>query len=221
MHKEERDLRIGIIEACRDMETTGLNQGSSGNISARYRDRMLITPSAMSYQAMEPEMIASVALDNDDLGDCEGPLKPSSEWRFHHDLLKARPDISFVLHAHSLYCTSLAMARMDIPSCHYMVAAFGGNNVRCSPYATYGTKALSRFALTAMEDRSACLLANHGMIVVGNTLTQTMWRAGELETIAHQYCISLQLGGPVLLSDAEMADVHAGFASYGLQEEAA
>ena len=214
MHDEERSLREEIIAKSLEMGTTGLNQGTSGNISARYEDRLLITPSATPYDSLEPEMIASISIDENS-GSWSGPLKPSTEWRFHLELMRKRPEIRAVINAHSLYCTSLAMTRKEIPACHYMVAAFGGNNVRCSPYATYGGEALSKLAIEAMEDRTACLLANHGMIVVGENLSQAMWRAIELETIAHQYFISLQIGGPEILTDPDLDAVHAKFASYG------
>jgi len=146
------------------------------------------------------------------------PLKPSTEWRFHHRLLRQRSDAMAVVHAHSPYCTTLAIARREIPACHYMIAAFGGTNVRCAGYATFGTAALSDLAIEAMQDRTACLLANHGMIAIGDSLPKAMWRAIELETIAKQYYLSLAIGGPVLLDDAAIADTLNGFAGYGVQE---
>lgn len=217
MNKAERALRREIIDRCREMNEKGINQGTSGNISARFGDRMLISPSAISYDELEPEMIASLPLDGD--GEWEGPKKPSSEWRFHFALLRERADANAVLHAHPTYCTTLAMARKEIPACHYMIAAFGGNNVRCAGYATFGTESLSKLAVQAMEERTACLLANHGMIVIGDTLGKAMWRAVELETIARQYYLSLQIGSPVVLSDAAIDETHAGFAGYGLQTD--
>jgi L-fuculose-phosphate aldolase len=217
MTREERQLREAIIANCRWMNTSGLNQGTSGNISARYKDRMLITPSATPYEAMEPEMIASMPIDGDD-GTWEGPLKPSTEWRFHLDIMRARPDAGGIVHTHSTYATVLAIARKPIPACHYMVAAFGGNDIRCAGYALYGTQALSELALEALEGRNGCLLANHGMIAVGATLDKAMWLAVELETLARQYYLSLTLGAPHILSDADIADVAKGFSSYGLQD---
>jgi L-fuculose-phosphate aldolase len=219
MKQAEKKLRAEIVERCREMNSSGLNQGTSGNISARFEDRMLISPSATAYDTMTPDMIASVALD-DESGAYEGPLKPSTEWRFHHRLLRDREDAAAVVHAHPTYCTTLAIARKDIPACHYMIAAFGGNSVRCGGYATYGTANLSDLAMQAMTDRTACLLANHGMIAIGESLPKAMWRAIELETIAKQYYLSLAIGGPVLLSDAEIDDTHKGFAGYGLQDNA-
>lgn len=217
MNQSERALRQEIIDRCREMNAKGINQGTSGNISARYGDRMLISPSAVPYDEMTPEMIASLPLDGG--GDWDGPKKPSSEWRFHFALLRERPDAKAVVHAHPTYCTTLAMARKGIPACHYMIAAFGGNDVRCAGYATFGTDALSRLAVEAMKDRTACLLANHGMIVIGESLSKAMWRAVELETIARQYYLSLQIDGLVVLSDAAIEETHAGFAGYGLQND--
>ena len=218
MTQSEKALRREIIARCREMNASGINQGTSGNISVRFGERMLVTPSAIPYDRLEPEMIVSMALDNGG-GAWKGPLRPSTEWRFHFDLLRERPDAQAVVHAHPPYCTTLAIARKEIPACHYMVAAFGGNNVRCAGYATFGTQTLSDLAVEAMEGRTACLLANHGMIAIGGTLAKAMWRAIELETIARQYYLSLQIGGPVLLSDAEIERTHEGFASYGLQED--
>ena len=218
MRQSEKALRGEMVARCREMNASGINQGTSGNISVRFGDRMLITPSAVPCDRLGPEMIATMALDGD--GVWEGPLRPSTEWRFHLDLLRGRPDAQAVVHAHPPYCTTLAIARKAIPACHYMIAAFGGNDVRCAGYATFGTRTLSDLAIEAMKDRTACLLANHGMIAIGDTLAKAMWRAIELETIARQYYLSLQIGGPVLLSDAAIERTHEGFASYGLQQDA-
>ena len=219
MTKTEQELRVEIVARCRELNSSGINQGTSGNISARFEDRMLISPSATPYDDMTPEMIASVWLD-DNSGTFEGPLKPSTEWRFHQALLRDRDDAQAVVHAHPAYCTALAIARKDIPACHYMVAAFGGSTVRCAGYATYGTQNLSKLTIEAMRDRNACLLANHGMVTIGESLAKAMWRAIELETLAKQYCLSLAVGGPVLLSDAEIAETLEGFPSYGLSDDA-
>jgi L-fuculose-phosphate aldolase len=217
MTREERDLRAAIIEKCRWMNASGLNQGTSGNISARYKDVMLISPSATPYDALEPEMIAAMPIGGRG-GEWSGPLKPSTEWRFHLDILKGRPEVGAIVHTHSTFATVLAIARKPIPACHYMMAAFGGTDIRCAEYATFGTAALSRNALAALEGRTGCLLANHGAIATGATLDKAMWLAVELETIARQYYHSLLIGGPVVLSDAAIADTRKGFASYGLQE---
>jgi len=217
MTREERQLREAIIAKCRWMNASGLNQGTSGNISARYEDRMLITPSATPYDAMKPEMIASMPLEGA-YGEWDGPLQPSTEWRFHLDIMRARPDVGGIVHTHSTYATVLAIARRPIPACHYMMAAFGGMNVRVADYARFGTKELSDYALKALEGRTACLLANHGMIAVGTSLDKAMWLAVELETIARQYYLTLAIGGPVLLSEAEIKETAAAFGSYGVQD---
>ncbi len=216
MSEDERALRETLVAACREMNATGINQGTSGNISVRFGERMLITPSAIPCDRLEPEMIASMHLA-DDGGSWEGPLKPSSEWRFHRSLLAAREDAEAVVHAHPTFATALAISRREIPSCHYMVAAFGGNSVRCSGYATFGTDDLAGLALEAIEGRTACLLANHGMIVLGESLAKAMWRAVELEAIARQYVFSLMIGGPVLLSEQAIEETLRGFSSYGVQ----
>jgi L-fuculose-phosphate aldolase len=218
MKREELELRRAIIAKCRWMNDAGLNQGTSGNISARYKDRMLITPSATPYHVMEPEMIASMPLEGD-YGSWEGPLKPSVEWRFHLDILRARPDAGAIVHTHATYCTILAIAGKGIPAAHYMIAAFGGPSIRCAPYATYGTKELSENAVAALEGRNGCLLANHGMITVGPGLERAMWLAHELEMLAKQYYHTLLIGGPVVLPDAEIARVQENFKSYGVQDK--
>lgn len=212
----EDDLRGDIIAQCRAMNANGLNHGVSGNISARVGDRMLITPSGTDYDAMTPDMIASVALDDAD-GAWTGPLKPSTEWPFHQAIYQGRAEVQAVVHAHPIHCTALAMARKPIPQAHYMVGIFGGFDVRCSDYATFGTKALSDAVMVALTDRMACLMANHGMIALGEDLDKAMWRAVELEVLAHQYCVALQIGGPVMLSDGEMEDAMARIKGYGKQ----
>ena len=221
MRHSERALRQTIIDLCLEMNRNGINQGTSGNISARHGDAMLLTPSATPYEDLTPEMIVSMPLDGDGT-QWSGPLKPSTEWRFHRDILRARPEAGAVVHAHPVFATSLAMTRRAIPACHYMVAVFGGTDVRCSGYARYGTEALSREALAALDGRTGCLLANHGAITIGSDAAKAMWRMVELETLAKQYYHSLQIaGGPVILSDAEIAEVLEGFASYGLQSREA
>lgn len=217
MRPAEKEVRQAVIEKCLIMNASGLNQGTSGNISVRFDDRMLITPSATPYEMLTPEMIAARPFDSEHES-WEGPLKPSTEWRIHFDILKNRTDIGAVVHAHPPYCTALAIARKEIPAAHYMIAAFGGNNVRCAPYARYGTPELSRLAVKALRERTACLLANHGSIAMGEDLDKAMWRAVELEAIARQYYLSLAIG-PVLLTDDQIADTLEGFSSYGVQED--
>lgn len=212
----EMDVRRSIIDHCRQMNDTGLNQGTSGNISVRYGDRMLITPSSIPYAEMAPEMIASLPLDRTD-GTWEGPKKPSVEWWFHHGIMRTRPEVNAVVHTHSTFATILAIARRPIPACHYMIAAFGGSDVRVCDYARYGTPELAAEVLKALEGRTACLMANHGMVVTGTSLPKAMWGAVELETLAKQYYHSLLIGGPVILSDEEIEGVAKSFGSYGHQ----
>ncbi|ABG33109.1 class II aldolase [Roseobacter denitrificans] len=208
--------REDIITACKKLEADGLNRGASGNVSMRDRDHMLITPSAVGYDVIAPDMIARMRLD-DDSGGWEGPNKPSSEWRFHRDILRGRSDINAVVHTHAPYATILAIARKPIPAVHYMIAAFGGPDIRVCDYARYGTAELSEHILVAMEGRNGCLMANHGMVVGASDLTRALWLAGELEALAHQYVHTLAIGGPVLLSDAEIEETAKGFESYGVQ----
>ena len=210
----ERDVRQRIIELCLEMNATGLNQGTSGNISARFDGAMLITPSGVPYGDLEPDAIVRMGLDHD-RHEWDGDLKPSSEWHFHRAILQAKPEQGAIVHTHSTFATVLSIARRDIPACHYMIAAFGGPTVRCADYATFGTPELSANALAAMTDRSACLLANHGMIACGANLDKAMWAAVELETLSRQYFHALQLGQPFVLDDAEMARVAEKFKSYG------
>lgn len=214
---DETDIRAAIVAQCRAMNASGLNQGTSGNISARHGARMLITPSAIPYDSMTPDMIASMPVE-DNYGTWEGPKKPSSEWRFHLDILRARPEVGAIVHTHSAFCTSLSIARKPIPPIHYMIAHFGGPDIRCADYALYGSAELSAHVLKAMEGRNGCLLANHGMIAAGKNLAQAMWLAVELETLARQYWHALQIGGPVLLSDEEVrqAAEKFGVTGYGL-----
>ncbi len=217
MNSIEQELRSEIISKSLGMNASGLNQGTSGNISARFEDHMLITPSSIPYESLKPESIAAMPIDGE-YGTWEGPFKPSSEWRFHLDIMQARPEVNAVVHTHSVYATTLAMARREVPAAHYMVAIFGGDNVRCSEYATYGTKELSAYALQALEGRNACLLANHGMLVTGPSLEKAMWLAQELETLCRQYYQALLIGGPVILSDENIADTMKSISSYGLQD---
>lgn len=217
MSRSEYEVREQIIEHCLLMNKNGLNQGVAGNISVRMGHRMLITPTSIPYDRMRPEEIAVMRLDGE-YGAWEGPKAPSSEWRFHVDIMTSRPDVGAIVHAHPMYCTSVAMTRRNIPACHYMIAAFGGNDVRCADYATYGSKELSIAALKALEGRTACLLANHGAIATGHDLANAMWRAVELETIAQQYFNTLLMGGPVVLSDELIEETRRkGFSNYAGQ----
>ncbi|MFN4130837.1 MAG: class II aldolase/adducin family protein, partial [Paracoccaceae bacterium] len=191
MTKLEAQLRQDIVARCRELEAAGLNRGSSGNVSARDGDLMLITPSAVPARDLTPQLIVRMPLD----GGGDWPMMPSSEWRFHLDLMQARPDVGAIVHTHAPYSTILAIARRPIPAIHYMIAAFGGADIRCAGYATYGTAELSAEVVQAMQGRNGCLMANHGMLVAGPNLTRTIWLAHELEALAHQFYHALLIGG--------------------------
>lgn len=214
----ETQKRKKIIELCLLMNSSGLNQGTSGNISARHEGAMLITPSGIAYEKLVPKDIAKLSLDNDDI-DWDGPYKPSSEWHFHKAILKNKPELDAVVHTHSTFATVVSIARDNIPACHYMIAAFGGNSVRCADYETFGTPELSASINKAMVDRSACLLANHGMIAAGKDLDNAMWAAVELETLSKQYYYAKLAGDMTILPDDEMAVVSEKFKSYGQKDK--
>ncbi|MEO3430484.1 class II aldolase/adducin family protein [Pelagibius sp. CAU 1746] len=220
MTREEQNLRQEIIQTCLAMNHQGINQGTSGNVSARHGKTMLITPSGIPYEALKPADIVAMPLD-DDYGAYEGKLAPSSEWRFHLDIMAARPEVGAIVHTHSTYATAMAICGFEIPAVHYMIAAAGGPTIRVAPYATYGTKELSRNALQALEGRGACLLANHGVIATGPGLQRALWLAGEVETLARQYVLARSLGKPVVLPEEEIAAVVEKFKSYGPRAEAA
>lgn len=210
----ELETRQKIIDLCLQMNGSGLNQGTSGNISARYEGAMLITPSGIPYENLVPEDIARVVLEGDEL-DWSGTCKPSSEWHFHRSILNTKPDLNAIVHTHSTFATVVSIAREDIPACHYMIGAFGGNSVRCAEYATFGEPELSDTISVAMKDRNACLLANHGMIATGVNLDKAMWAAVELETLAKQYYYSKLGGNMHILPDDEMERVIDKFKGYG------
>lgn len=210
----ESEIRKKIITLCLQMNATGLNQGTSGNISARYKNHMLITPSGIPYEDLQPADIAKMKIDGEGF-DWKGPSKPSSEWHFHRSILQAKPELNAIVHTHSMFATILSIARHDIPACHYMIAAFGGNTVKCAKYATFGTPELSASVLAAMKDRSACLLANHGMIAGGRDLDNAMWAAVELETLSKQFYHARLAGDMVILPAKEMAIVVNRFKHYG------
>lgn len=203
--------RDEIISACIEMNASGINQGTSGNISVRYGDGMLVTPTSLPYASMVREDIVWIGFD----GNIKGARRPSSEWQFHLDILRNQPDVNAIVHAHPTSCTTLSIMEKGIPPVHYMVAVFGGHDVRCAPYATFGSKELSDNAIAALDGRSACLLAHHGMIVTGSSLSQAMWRAVELETLAAQYIGCLAIGEPPLLSVEEIENVINKMAGYG------
>ena len=221
MSKEELDKRREIIAACLWMNSSGLNQGTSGNISVRHGDTMLISPSGVPYEQLEPDDIVAMPLEASTAATRGAANIPSSEWRFHLDIMRARPDVGAIVHAHSPYATTLAICRKEIPACHYMIAAAGGPNIRCATTPPTAPAELSTAALEALEDRTCCMLANHGMIATGPTSPRRCgWRSSSRpspSSTTSRLCI----GGPVLLRDAEIAHVKERFKSYGPRPKAA
>jgi L-fuculose-phosphate aldolase len=210
-------LRAAVIAGCRDLTRLGLTHGTSGNVSIR-RDAagFFVSPTGMSYDTLQPEDVPLVTLT----GAWYGRSRPSSEWRFHRDIMAARAEVGAIVHAHSRFATALACTGRGIPAFHYMVAVAGGTDIRCAPYHTFGTQELSDAALTALEGRTACLLAHHGIIAVGNDLSAALKLAGEVESLAAQYCTALALGEVALLDAAQMQSVIEKFRTYGRQDAA-
>jgi len=204
-------VREQIVAACKRLDTSGLNRGTSGNVSCRENDHFLITPTGIPVEEITPSKIVAVDYD----GKVLGIGRPSSEWHFHCDILKARPEINAVVHTHSPHATAIACLREDIPPFHYMIAVAGGDSIRCAPYALFGTEQLSRHAVEALDDRKACLLANHGMITLGRDLDEAMAIAVEVESLCQQYLLARQAGRPTLLSSEEMQQVIEKFQNYG------
>jgi L-fuculose-phosphate aldolase len=215
--ERDEDLRRSIIIGCRELAARGLTPGTSGNISMRRDARgFFVTPTGMSYQGLDPADISLVTFD----GCWYGRRRPSSEWRFHRDILACRSEIGAIVHTHSPQATALACTGRAIPAFHYMVAVAGGADIRCAPYHTFGSQALSDAALEALEDRRACLLAHHGVIALGVDVGAALALAGEVEGLAMQYCAALALGDVHTLSADEMARVVEKFRTYGRQDVA-
>jgi len=205
------DLRGRLVEVARRMNGSGINQGKSGNLSARCEGGFLITPTGLPYEKLEPGDLAFMRTD----GSHDGPRAPSSEWRFHRDIYVKRGEANAVVHCHSPYATTLACLRRAIPAMHYEVAFAGGTDIRCAEYATFGTQALSDNAIAALEGRRACLLANHGTLAFGPTLEAAFALAEKVEALARLYWQALQVGEPIVLDAAEMARVLERFKDYG------
>ena len=206
-------LRREVIATAMRMNALGINQGKSGNVSTRIADGFLITPTGVAYEETRPEQIVAMRMD----GQFDGTTLPSSEWRFHRDIYAARTDVCAIVHTHAVYATTIACMGEDIPAFHYMIAIAGGRDIRCAPYATFGTQALSDNAVTALAARKACLLAQHGMIAVGVSLSNALALAVEVESLARMYWQLRQIGTPPLLDDVEMDIVIEKFKNYGQQ----
>jgi len=207
------DLRREVIATCINMNASGINQGTSGNVSVRAGDGFLITASGIPYARMKHEHIVEMDLD----GGYRGDYLPSSEWRMHLDIFRARPEAGAIVHTHSIHATALSCLRREIPAFHYMIGVAGGTSIRVSEYAEFGTQALSDAMLKALEGRTACLLANHGQICFGPNLDRALWLAIEVETLCRQYWTAMLAGKPVLLNEGQMASVLKRFKTYGKQ----
>jgi L-fuculose-phosphate aldolase len=211
----DRKLQDALISACRELAHLGLTHGTSGNISLRRDARQFfVSPTGMRYDVLEADDIPLVDLD----GRWFGRRVPSSEWRFHRDIFKSRDDVGAIVHTHSTNATALACTGRGIPAFHYMVAVAGGTDIRCAPYYTFGTQALSDAAVAALQGRKACLLANHGVIAVGADLPAALALAGEVENLAAQYCAALALGDVRILDESDMRPVLDKFRTYGNQD---
>jgi L-fuculose-phosphate aldolase len=212
---DESTLRQAMVRVAEELDARGLNRGSSGNVGARCGERILVTPSGVPARDLTAQGMVLLAPN----GDVVGAGRPSSEWRFHRDILMSRPDINAVVHVHSPFATTLACLGLEVPPFHYMIAAAGGSTIRCAPYALFGTQELSDHALAALKDRKACLLANHGMIATGRDLNQALALCVEVESLCEQYWRARQVGEPRHLSEADMAEVMEKFKTYGPQAE--
>lgn len=223
LNQEIYQLAESVLATAGELIAHDLNRGSAGNVSVRHADG-LITPTGIEHQDCTPDDMVKVGIKvgvGEAAGVPDSPLnrrKPSSELRFHRDIYAAFPAAGAIIHAHSPFATALACQQLSIPPFHYMVARFGGMDVRCADYATFGTQALSDAMLIALQDRSACLMAHHGMVVYGRDLAHALALAVELETLCEQYWRVLQLGEPKLLTAGQMDEVIAKFAGYGQQE---
>ncbi|MEM8791142.1 MAG: class II aldolase/adducin family protein [Pseudomonadota bacterium] len=207
------NLRQEVIETARAMNAAGLNTGRSGNVSVRFESGFLITPSGRDYETLAPEQIVEMGFDGSWAG--QG-VHPSSEWRFHRDILTSRADIGAIVHTHPVHATALAVHNRGIPPFHYMVAMAGGHDIRCCGYATFGSQELSDLVIEALEGRMACLMAHHGMVACGADLSSALRLGVEVELLAAQYLHALQIGEPPHLPADEMDRVLEKFrAGYG------
>lgn len=204
-------MREALLTLCQRLEQLGLNKGTSGNVSLRCEQGFWITPSGKANAELQAEDMVLMDL----AANCLSAGKPSSEWRFHRDIYQAKPEVQAVVHTHSMFATSLSCLRNDIPAFHYMIAVAGGDSIRCAHYALFGSQALSDHALQALQQRHACLLANHGMIATGRSAQHALSVALEVETLCEQYWRALQVGQPHILSDDEMQQVFEQFKGYG------
>lgn len=208
---DESKLRAAVVRAALELDARGLNRGTSGNVGVRCGEHLLVTPSGVPPRELTAQGMVLVAAN----GDVIGAGRPSSEWRFHLDILMSRPDVHAVVHVHSPFATTLACLGIEVPPFHYMIAAAGGSTIRCAPYALFGTQELSAHAVAALQDRRACLLANHGMIATGRDLADAVALCVEVESLCEQYWRARQIAEPRHLTPAQMAQVIERFRTYG------
>lgn len=214
MHtEEEMVIRRELVETCRSMNSLGINKGTSGNVSSRYREGFLISPTGVAYDVLAPDMVVYVKMD----GTYDGTIQPSSEWFFHRDIYLERSDLDAIVHTHSTYATALAILGMEIPAIHYSIAAVGGPNIRCAKYATFGTQELADNAMVALKGRRACLLEHHGVIAAHRTMKRALSVAVLVEQLATQYLICREVREPPVLDDEEIKRVIGKYQSYGHQ----
>ncbi|MCP5266032.1 MAG: class II aldolase/adducin family protein [Burkholderiaceae bacterium] len=212
-HSTDPAIRSAIVEALQSMSRLGINKGTAGNISVRGDGGFYISPTGITYADMSADQIVFMKWD----GSYEGDILPSSEWRFHRDILAERTELNAVVHTHSTNATAVSILGHDIPAIHYLVASAGGNSIPCARYETFGTAALGRSILNAMKGRRACLLAHHGTIAAGVNLSKAMALSVNVEEMASLYLACLPFGKPPVLSDAEMERILEKFRTYGRQ----
>ena len=200
----EFSLRKNIIKYAKLLNQTNLTPLRSGNISVRYKDGFLITPSGMKYKNLKPKDIVFINLNGNFK---KGKNKPSSEWKFHKDIYNDKKKSKAIVHCHSKHAVILSCFRKKIPSFHYMVAVAGGEDIKCAKYATYGTNALSKNIINALKGRSACLIENHGQVSFSNNLSKAFELAQEVEYLSEQYLGCLRTGKPKILSKSQMQEV--------------
>lgn len=210
---EELKLRTELLEACLSMNQLGISKGTSGNISVRFGDGFLISPTGVAYDKVKPEHVVMMNWDATFAGD----VLPSSEWRFHRDILRARPDVNAVVHTHSTHATAVSILEKDIPAIHYVIAGCAGSTIRCAPYQIFGSQELADAVVKALEGRRACLMAHHGVVAAHVSIARALALAVTVEELAHQYLLCLQFGEPPILSDTQISQVLEKFKTYGQQ----
>jgi len=211
MNKQTKSATL--IEAALHLEQIGLNHGATGNCSCRDGDTYLITPSGIDTQNLSEDKVVRMDFAGNIINSIPN-LKPSSEWRFHKDIMSQRKEVGAVVHTHSIYASTVSLFGDTLPPFHYMIAVAGGDSVRCAPYAMFGTQELSDNIIGALIDRKACLIANHGLVAIGDNLKEALQIAEEIEHLCQLYIEARKLGEPNLLSKKQMSEVIDRFQTY-------